>query len=164
VYQKRLVPADFSVPEVKEFESFRLRILTVHDVVKDYAAVMSSVEHLQGALDPESTWPRGLTLEQDLVDLGWHQYEFQTGSSFAFTVMALDESRCLGCVYILPSRKRTFDATVQLWVRKSEYDKGLDAELEKAVREWIGRDWPFRSVAYPGRDIEWDRWRSLADR
>jgi hypothetical protein len=44
-----------------------------------------------------------LTLEQDLIDPGWHQKEFQKRSSFACTMMSLDESRCLGCVYILPS-------------------------------------------------------------
>src|SRR5262245_58847566 len=75
------VPADFRVPEKLETKEFRLRMLTVNDVVKDYDAVMTSVEHLK-TIWPESTWPEGLTFEQDLIDLGWHQKEFQRRRSF----------------------------------------------------------------------------------
>ena len=27
-------------------------------------------------MEPDGNWPRGLTLEEDLIDLGWHQREF----------------------------------------------------------------------------------------
>ena len=43
----KLVPKDFQVPEVLETDRLRLRMLTVNDVVKDYDAVMTSIEHLQ---------------------------------------------------------------------------------------------------------------------
>ena len=39
------VPSDFTVPEKLETGEFRLRMLTVNDVVKDYDAVMSSFDH-----------------------------------------------------------------------------------------------------------------------
>jgi len=39
------VPSDFCVPDTLATSEFRLRMLTVNDVVKDYDAVMSSVEH-----------------------------------------------------------------------------------------------------------------------
>ncbi len=57
-------------------------MLTINDLVKDYDAVMSSVEHIRSSfnLDPEESWPEGLTLEEDLIDLGWHQREFTLGS------------------------------------------------------------------------------------
>ena len=80
------VPADFVVPQRLETAEFRLRMLTVNDVVKDYDAVMTSIEHLR-TIWPESGWPDGLTFEQDLIDLGWHQKEFQTRRSFAYTVV-----------------------------------------------------------------------------
>ena len=48
---KPFVPSDFKVPDKYENQHFRLRMLTVHDVVKDYDAVMTSVDHLQGVLD-----------------------------------------------------------------------------------------------------------------
>ena len=78
--------------------------------------------------------------------------------SFAYTVMNLSESQCLGCVYINPTRKKGYDAEVCLWVRKSEFGKGLDPVLFKAVKEWVARKWPFKKVAYPGRDIDWKKW------
>ena len=36
---------------------------------------MSSVKHLQGLMD-DSKWPENLTIEDNLIDLGWHQREF----------------------------------------------------------------------------------------
>ena len=39
------VPREYGVPESLEVDEFRLRMLTVNDVVKDYGAVMSSVDH-----------------------------------------------------------------------------------------------------------------------
>jgi hypothetical protein len=155
------VPEDFQVPEKLETDRFRLRMLTVNDVVKDYDAVMTSVEHLRGVFGPQSTWPKPeLTLEQDLIDLGWHQKEFQRRRSFAYTVMNLPESECLGCVYIVPTGKRGYDAEVYLWVRTSEVKKGLDAVLYAAVKSWVEKVWPFKTVAYPGRAIGWEAWES----
>jgi hypothetical protein len=43
---KPFVPTDFKVPDTLQNEHFRIRMLTVNDVVKDYDAVMSSIEHL----------------------------------------------------------------------------------------------------------------------
>lgn len=150
---KPFVPPDFKVPEKLETDKFKLRMLKVTDVVKDYDAVMTSVEHLQGIFGPRSKWPpKDLTFEQDLIDLGWHQKEFQTRSSFAYTVMNLDESQCLGCVYIFQPRKEGFDAEVYMWLRKSAYDNGLDPILFKTVKKWITKKWPFKKVRYPGRE------------
>ena len=156
------VPADFKVPEKLETKEFRLRMLTVHDVVKDYDAVMTSVQHLK-TIWPDGTWPEGLTLEQNLIDLGWHQKEFQRRRSFAYTVVTPSELRVTGCVYINPTSKRGYDAVVFLWARESELKGGLEERLYSAVRKWMENDWPFQKVAYPGRDISWDVWRSLPD-
>lgn len=157
------VDADFEIPEVLETQEFRLRMLTVNDAVKDYDAVMSSVEHLRKVW-PGSGWPEdGLTLEEDIVALGWHQQEFWNRSSFAYTVVTLDESEVIGCVYINPTRKRGYDAEVYFWVRESELEKGTDARLFDAVESWLNRKWDFDNAAYPGRGIDWDAWESLPD-
>lgn len=149
---KSFVPDNFNVPEKLETDKFRLRMLTVNDVVKDYDAVMTSIDHLQGVFGKRSTWPsKELTLEQDLIDLGWHQKEFQRRTSFAYTVMSLDESQCLGCVYLFPSQNEEVDAEIYLWVRQSEFEKGLDPILFDTVRNWIKKVWPFKNVLYPGR-------------
>ena len=154
------VPTDFTVPEKLEADEFRLRMLTVNDVVKDFDAVMSSVDHCK-TVWPGGRWPEGLTIEQNLIDLGWHQKEFQTRRSFAYTVVDPAESRVLGCVYVEPTRKRGFDAEVYLWARQSELAGGLEDRLYAAVKEWIATVWPFEAPAFPGRDVAWETWRSI---
>lgn len=155
------IPKTFVVPPQLETDEFRLRMLTVNDVVKDYDAVMSSVEHCKTIWGGK--WPEGLTLEQNLIDLGWHQKEFQTRRSFAYTVVQPNESRVLGCVYVEPTRKRDYDAEVYLWARQSELATGLEDRLYSAVREWVASLWPFKSVAYPGRSVSWEAWRAIQD-
>lgn len=153
------VSADFVVPAKLETAEFRLRMLAVSDVVKDYDAVMTSTAHLKNIF--RGTWPEGLTLEGNLIDLGWHQKEFQRRTSFAYTVVALDESRVLGCVYIDPTRKRGYDAQISMWARESELASGLEDRLVAAVKEWIAKEWPFKNPAYPGRDIDLSEFRKL---
>ena len=162
--ERPFVTMEFSVPEKLETAQFLLRMLTVNDVVKDYDAVMTSIAHLRGVFGPRSKWPSpDLTFEQDLIDLGWHQKEFQRRTSFAYTVMDPSESRCLGCVYINPTRKRGYDAEVYLWVRKSEFEKGLEPVLFQAVKGWIAKKWPFKKVAYPSREIDWKTWQDVPE-
>jgi hypothetical protein len=156
------VPKEFEVPATLETKEFRLRMLTVNDVVKDFDAVMTSVEHLK-TIWPSGSWPEGLTFEQDLIDLGWHQKEFQRRRSFAYTVVTPSESEVTGCVYINPTPKRGYDAVVYLWARQSELKGGLEPRLYAAVREWVAKEWPFKKVAYPGRDIDWKTWESIPD-
>ncbi len=154
---KPFVPPDFAVPAGLETPEFRLRMLTVHDLARDYDAVMSSVDHLKHVW-PHADWPEGLTLEQNLIDLGWHQKEFQNRSSFAYVVMDLADVRELGCVYLNPGKKQGYDAVVYLWVRQSELASGLDDRLLAAVKAWLVSDWPFGNAAFPGRDIPWAEW------
>jgi hypothetical protein len=156
------VPPEFEIPAKLETKEFRLRMLTVNDVVKDYDAVMTSVAHLK-TIWPGGSWPEGLTFEQDLIDLGWHQKEFQMRRSFAYTVVTPSESQVIGCVYINPTAKRGYDAVVSLWARQSELASGLESRLYSEVREWIAREWPFKKVAFPGRDIDWTTWRTIPD-
>jgi hypothetical protein len=80
-----LVPKEFEIPAVLETDGFRLRMLTVDDAVKDYDAVMTSLDHLRGIFGPDSAWPPAdLTLEQDRVDLAKHQKKFLERRSFAY--------------------------------------------------------------------------------
>jgi len=156
-----LVPAEFDVPIVLENQYFRIRMLTINDVIKDYDAVMSSVDHLQGVFGPGITWPIGLTLEEDLIDLGWHQKEFQRRTSFAYTVVSLDEERIIGCLYINPTMKGNYDSDITMWVREDVVVDGYDALLFNTVKNWIEGDWPFEKPAYPGREISWADWELL---
>ena len=147
---------DFEIPLQMQAADYRLRMLTVNDLVKDYDAVMSSQLELQGVFGPQSQWPiADMTMEQDLIDLGWHQKEFRNRSSFAYTMMSLDEVTCLGCVYIYPTYKADVDAQVFMWVRSGSE---LDQQLYADVQQWLTNTWPFHSVVYPGRNVTWPDW------
>jgi len=139
-----LVPDDFDVPAGLEHERFRLRMLTVDDVVKDFDAICHRVDHGGNPRPPFVE-----TVAEDLVDLGWHQKEFELRRSFAYTIVAPDESRVLGCAYIDPSE--THDARVWMWVRRDAYQAGLDPVVEASLREWLERDWPFQRVDWGKR-------------
>ena len=160
MYNPTLVPEGFDVPETLQTERLRLRPLTINDAVKDYAAVMSSEERLRTVFDPSGEWPSGLTLEQNIIELGWHQTEFQLRTSFAYTVVSLDESEVLGCVYIYPTRKPGYDAEITLWVRQSRVEEGLDEHLFNTVESWIEDNWPLQNPAYPGRRIAFEDWNT----
>ena len=148
--EKLFVPEDFVVPPTLETERFRLRMLSVDDVEQDYEAVMETQAHFHAL---GYSWPReGFTLAENLADLARHQQEFLARAAFAYTVVSLDESRVLGCVYINPTDDAEIDARVSMWVRQSEYDQGLDPILFREVKEWINASWPFTTAIYPGRD------------
>jgi hypothetical protein len=148
--KKQFVPEDFVIPPALETEHFRLRMLSVEDVEKDYEAVMETQERF---LALGYDWPReGFSLEENLADLEQHQREFLHREAFAYTVVAPDESHVLGCVYINPPKQEEADARIWMWVRESEYEKGLDPILFKEVKQWIDQAWPFRKVIYPERE------------
>ena len=151
---KPFVPPDFVVPLRVEDARFVIRPLLIGDVIKDYDAVMSSVEHLRGVFGPSTGWPAGLSLEDDLIDLGWHHKEFRIRRSFAYTVMSPDEALCLGCLYINPTVLPGYDAVAYCWIRASHAAE-LDERLYEVMRSWIEADWPFAKVAYPGRELSW---------
>ena len=158
--ERLFVPAEFAVPNKLLTANFTLRMLSTDDVEKDYEAVTSSAARLSKVW-PDSGWPAGLTLRQNLIDLGWHEKEFQNRTSFAYTMVAPDESQVLGCVYFYPTDKADYDAEVFLWVRESEVANDLDQALFEVVQQWLASDWPFENPGYPGRTISWAQWGAL---
>jgi hypothetical protein len=161
----RFLSPDFDVPELLETDRFRIRPLTIHDLVKDYDAVMTSREQLWDQFGQAWGWPaEDLTLEQDLIDLAWHQKEAQRRSSFAYAVMRPYELVQLGCIYIVPSHKQGVDAAAPLWVRASELAGDLDQVLYATVRHWLAEGWPFTRDAWPGRELPWEENDALPDR
>lgn len=153
--QQTFVPEEFEVPKTLENEHFRLRMLSVEDVDKDYEAVISSAPRLRAMFKQWGGWPRdGFTVQENLEDLRQHQEEFEQRKAFAYTVVRLDESAVLGCVYINPSQNSQADTEVLMWVRESEFEKGLDSVLFQAVNVWLKNMWPFKSVMYPGKIVD----------
>jgi hypothetical protein len=163
VLRVRLVPNDFEVPEQVEAGGFTLRKLTVRDVAADYAAIMSSVEHLAGIFGPHVSWPRGLTFERDLADLGWHETEFARRTSFCWVVWDPSCTTYRGCSYIFPSQKAGIDAEVYFWTTAAEHAQGFDGALYGFFQRWIAEKWPFRNAVFPGRSISWPEYQAKPD-
>ena len=151
MYSRPIVPKDFIVPEEFKDSEFTLKPLTIRNVIKDYDAVMSSVGHLKGLMD-DSGWPDRLTIEENLVDLGWHQREFTERHSFAYTVLSPNDHGCIGCCYIYPSEKKEFEVQAFYWIRQDMLSDGLEERLGEVFKEWLRKEWPFKSIEFPGRD------------
>jgi hypothetical protein len=100
-----------------------------------------------------------LTLEEDLIDLAWHQREFEHHTSFAYTVMNLDETECMGCVYFYPPGFRSntnppadTDCDISFWVTQKAYEKGLYEELYKVLLKWV-EEWPFKKIYWSNIEL-----------
>ena len=136
------VPEDFAVPAEHGNDRLRLRRLSVAVAQKDYEAVVETRIRLRKS--SQHGWPReGFTLDENIADLERHDREFGNREAFAYTVVTLDESRVLGCVYINPCDVE-HGALVRLWVRDSE--QRLLAFLTTTVRAWLADVWPFADV------------------
>lgn len=143
---------DFVVPAIVDAGTFRLRPITIHDAFRDYDAVMSSREHLWARFGDAWGWPAAdLSLEQNIVDLGWHQKEFQLRSSFDYVVASRDGARQLGCVYVDPPDDESVDAGVWYWARASELASGLEDRIAAFLPGWLADAWSFRVVDINGR-------------
>ena len=147
------LPPDFEVPALLEHDRFRLRPITVDDVVKDYDAVMSSREHLWRQFGEAWAWPPAdLTLEQDRQDLAWPGTR---RVSAALLVRLRGDVQGRGAAARLRLCRPGGDGGLRrrgLAVGPaSELATGLEAELDATVRRWVEERWPFDKVAYPGR-------------
>ena len=156
------IPATFDAPTLIEAQGFKLVPLGPDLVDIDYEAYMSSIEHLQKTFTRSDRWPHaGISDADAMLDMENEQARFENRESFAYAVLTPDGTRERGCVYVYPSNIEGYDAVVRLWVTKAEYDAGFDEELYAWASDWVASDWPFETVAYPGRAIEWATWDGL---
>ncbi len=156
------IPDDFEPPVLVEADSFKLLPLGPELVDVDFAAYMSSIEHLQETFTRSTGWPHDkITDEEAMQDMLNEEGRFNRRESFAYAVLTKDGEREMGCVYVRPSSKPGYEAEVSLWVTKADFDAGFDATLYDWTVKWIEQSWPFAEVAYPGRAIEWSAWDKL---
>lgn len=160
--RRAFVPAEFKVPTLVENPGFKVVPLGPELVDIDFAAYMSSIEHLQKTFTRSTSWPhKDVSAADAMKDMETEQARFQKRESFAYAVLTPDGSRERGCVYVYPSTVPGYDAVVTMWVTKAEYDAGFDAELYAWAKDWVAREWPFAKVAYPGRAIDWVSWDAM---
>ena len=156
-------PEKIDPPRGLETREFVLRPITVSDAELDYEAVMESREFLRKW--EQSTWPEDdFTVERNREDMIKLERRHAGGESFTYTVMNLDESECLGCVYVFSPQASWFsnaditpvdgdrwsdhDVMVLFWVRKSRLSDGLDRLLLDYLVEWFQRDWSFDAPVF----------------
>ena len=137
------------IPTVHILGEFTLRALSVDDVERDFAAVMESAAEIKAA-NPGLTWPDGLTKEKNLIDLAWHQKEFEARRSFAWVIENVARDY-LGCLYVYPSIAGDKTADVTWWWRT-----GAVADRQRFrqhLSDWfVGSGWP--ALRYRLRDGE----------
>ncbi|MEM7426093.1 MAG: hypothetical protein AAF441_08355 [Pseudomonadota bacterium] len=138
----------FQIPSEHRLGPIVLKALGIADLDRDFEAVMESKADIQAAF-PGGSWPQGLTREKNLVDLGWHQKEFETGRSFAWIIEDL-AGNYLGCVYVYPSIAGDKSADVVWWWRT-----GARADKPAFASEFLGwlngPDWPDLTYTALGR-------------
>jgi hypothetical protein len=142
------VPPGFEPPLELRLAALRLEPLGPEHNERDYEAWTSSMDHIRASpgWTPSRSWPREMTVEQNLADLGRHARDFSERIGFTYTVLD-GRGDVMGCVYVYPADDRVHDAHVRSWVRASHAE--LDAVLRRAVADWLASDaWPFTRPLY----------------
>jgi hypothetical protein len=140
------VPDGFEPPRGLEASDFRLEPLGPEHNERDHEAWSSSIEHIRASPGyPDGSWPRPMSLAENLADLERHASDFAARTGFTYTVLAAGDD-VIGCVYVYPADDDVHDASVQSWVRASRAE--LDPVLRAAVAEWLASSWPFRRPLY----------------
>lgn len=131
--------ADLALPRTFDLPSFRLTPLDPAVAEEDYGVVMESSEVLSGIFG--GTWPNGLTLEDNRVDMGWHEREFTARRSFSWVVR--DKSGTyVGCAYIFPLIGERGVADAVTWVRAHPNRRETGASLVEEFKQWCVESLP----------------------
>ena len=147
-----------SAPGGLETREFILRPILASDAELDYEAVMESRVFLRKW--EQSAWPADdFTVEANRQDMVKLERRHVSGESFTYTVMNLEQTECLGCVYVVSPQASWFsdahvtavgtdrwsdcDAMIYFWIRKSRLPQGLDRSLLDALLIWFEQDWSF---------------------
>lgn len=148
----KFIPGNFVAPERHQADGLLFRKLCFSDTDDDYKAVMSSIDIIRKTRGGD--WPdSSLTYEEDQIDLGWHQREFEGGSSFAYVIYTADESEYVGCFYLYEpgfrgEKSADADVDVSFWVTQVAYDKGYYEKVYRELDAWLKQDWPFNRLGY----------------
>jgi hypothetical protein len=128
------VPASFDVPRGPVTGRLVLAPLGPDHNDADYAAWTSSIEHIRATpCFAGRSWPREMSLQENLDDLEAHARDFGERAGFTYTVLDPADIEIVGCVYIYPARDDHHDARVSSWVRATRAE--LDVPLWQAVSD-----------------------------
>lgn len=137
-----------ALPEPLRTPSFVLEPLAEAHAALDYAALMSCRARLRRELAWAAWPPVGFTLEDNRIDLRQHYAEFVNHEAFAYTVLAPDRRRCLGCVYLEPCAEAD-GGQLSYWLVDEAL--GMESTFLEAVLSWVHGHFGLRRVVVPLR-------------
>ena len=111
----------------------RFTPLSPEYVDEDFDAVMASAPLLARVF---GSWPEGLTREDNLIDLAWHEREFTSRRSFSWILRA-GAGTYIGCFYIYPGIGHRGRAQVVLWLCDIDQRDQIAARLKTDILEWL---------------------------
>ena len=126
--------ADTQLPREAEVGPFRLGPIGPAQAEEDYAVVMGSEPVLVGVFG--DTWPTGLTLDENRIDMGWHDREFTARRSFAWIVRD-GAGDYLGCAYLYPDIGTLGQGEVVTWMRDRPDRLALLEAFNIAFSAWL---------------------------
>ena len=126
--------ADTALPRTAELSGYKLTPLAPEVTEEDFEAVTSSTSVLKGLFGGD--WPDGLTLEENRIDMGWHDREFTARRSFAWVVRSSDDAY-LGCAYIYPTVGQRGSAQVVTWIIDTENRGAIGADFNAQFEKWV---------------------------
>jgi hypothetical protein len=142
------VSDDFVIPLSLVGPGFQLEPLGPEHNERDHEAWSSSIEHILATPGfGGGSWPRPMSLDENLADLVGHARDFQARMGFTYSV--LEGGAVIGCLYIYPSETAEYDALVRSWVRESRSD--MDVVVWESISEWLAAEWPFENLMYEAR-------------
>jgi YVTN family beta-propeller protein len=150
----RFVPVDFMAPPPPEIRDYVWNILEPEILTQDYAALMNVTGR---------SGPMKISKDEDYGEVKRHRWEFQRQTSFAYGILTADGSEEIACVYVNPSKKQGYDATVRVLMTKRGEQENLEPVLLPKLREWVKTSWPFSKVGWPGIDVPLASWNALPD-
>ncbi|MFT7518681.1 MAG: hypothetical protein ACI9MC_000813 [Kiritimatiellia bacterium] len=133
----------FQPPEPLSQPRWHLRPLHPDLADLDYDAWSSCRERLVEELGWDG-WPTATFSRQDnRADLAQHFAEFERREAFAYSI--LQNTRCIGCIYVEPW---TEGAQLAHWVTAEALT--IEHEIVNATLDWLCT-WPFERVIIPVR-------------
>jgi len=134
--------ADSTLPRNAGLGEFQLTPLSPPQVEEDYAAVMGSKRVLSRLFGDD--WPSGLTLEENAIDMAWHDREFTAKRSFAWIVRD-GAGAYLGCAYLYPEPGARGRGLVVSWMCDTPERLARLDRFNALFRAWLA---PFLPEGY----------------
>ena len=76
-------------------------------------------------------------MNENQIDLAWHEREFALKRSFSWIVRNL-QGKYIGCAYLFPNQGRRVLAKVVTWIRSSCPDRaGILEKLNTELNAWL---------------------------